>query len=160
MANYALGFAGVAASTTQDMKTIVTTATGQGSVVRVFEIWVSGEAGSSSVQRFQVFRPAAIGVTINANTQVPEKVDSASVAAAFTVAGTQTAVSSWTTPPTTGTNDVLTPMLNAFGGVIRWVAPPGSEIVVGSQGAVANLSILRSRSGTNTVSGHVLALES
>lgn len=169
MANYALGFAGVTASVTQDMKTIITTAAGAGSVVRVYEIWVSGEAGSSSVQRFQVFRPAVVGVsaTIGAALQVPEKIDPASVAASMgdagnagKIAGTQIATSSWGTPPTASTNDVLTPTLNAFGGVIRWVAPPGSEIVVGSQGAVANLCVLRSRSGTNAVSGHVLVSES
>jgi hypothetical protein len=159
MSLFSATFAGVTASTTQDMKTVITTATGQGSVVKVYEIYVAGEAGSSTVQRLQVNRPTAVGVTIGANTQTPEKVDPASVASAFTLAGSISAVSSWTTPPVASTNDILTIGLNAFGGVVRWVAPPGSEVVVGSQGAIAHLIALRSRSGTAALSGHILISE-
>jgi hypothetical protein len=159
MARYTGNYQGVTLSASaQDLKTLVTTATGQGSVLRLIEIYIAGEAGSSTVARMAVNRPSAIGVTIGANTQVPEKVDPASVAAAFSLAGSATAVSSWTTRPVLTTNDVLGPALNAFGGVIRWVAPPDSEVVVGSQGAVANLCIV-SRSGTPAVTGHIIIEE-
>lgn len=157
MALYSLSFGGVALSTSLDLKTFVTTATGQGSVLRITEVWISGEASSSTVGRVVLNRPGTAGITPN-GTQTPEKVDPASVAAAFTAAGTNIAVTNWGTQPVLSTNDVLSPTLNAFGGVVRWVAPPRSEIVVGSQGAVANLSI-RSRSGTPTVSGHIYVEE-
>lgn len=158
MAKYALSINGVAVSTSQDTKTIITTATGAGSVVNLYELSIQGEAGSSSVVRMVVNRPSAVGITIGANTQVPEKINPASGVATFTVAGTSAAVSTWTTPPTLSTNDVIVPLINAFGGEYRWVAVPGSEIVVGGQGAIANLSF-RSRSGTPTLSGHLLTEE-
>lgn len=157
MSQYTGNYQGITLSTTADLKTLVTTATGQGSVLKLIEAWFSGEAGSSTVGRIGVNRPSTAGVTIN-GTQTPEKVNPASVNAAFSLAGTATAVSNWTTQPVLSTNDVLSPTLNAFGGVVRWVAPPGSEIVVGGQGAVANLSI-RSRSGTPAVSGHLVIEE-
>lgn len=155
MARYSLNTQGVTLSTSQDLHTLVTTASGQGSVLRLYEIYLAGEAGSSSVARLAVNRSTG-AVAIGANVQVPEKIDPASVAAATSMAGSATAVSSWGTPPTLATNDVLSPSLNAFGGVIRWVAPPDSEIVVGSQGAVAYLTLCRSRSGIPVVSGHFL----
>lgn len=152
MAQYGLSLNGVACSTTNDLRTIVTTATGQGSVVKVLAIYIAGEAGSSTFARIVVNRPSAIGTGAVTNV-VPEKVNPASIAAAFsnasTFAGTQ---------PTLSTNDVLAPSLNAFGGVINLTLPPGSEVIVGAQGAIANLSF-RSRSGTPTVSGHILVEE-
>lgn len=147
MAKYSSSINGTALSTTTDTRTVVTTATGQGSVARVYEIYLGGEAGSSAVARVVVNRPSAAGTT--PTNQVPEKLDPASVAAAVIVAST------WSAQPTLSTNDVIILVFNAFGGVVRWYAGPDSEIVVGSQGAVANLSV-RSRSGTSTVSGHIL----
>jgi hypothetical protein len=75
------------------------------------------------------------------------------VAAAFTNASVYA-----TTQATLSTNDVLILAFNAFGGVVRWFAAPDSEVIVGSQGAVAYLST-RSRSGTPVVSGHFLVEE-
>lgn len=158
MARYACSVNGIALSTTADYKTLVTAATGQGSVLRLYEISLAGEAGSSTVARTAIFRPSAVGITIGANTQTPVKIDPSSGAAVFTVAGTAAAVTTWSTQPVIVNDDVLTPTFNAFGGGFRWIAPPDSEIIVGAQGAIANLSF-RSRSGTPTVSGHVLVEE-
>lgn len=152
MARYAASYNGIALSTTNDVRTLQTTATGQGSVIRVYEIYLGGESSSSTVARVAVNRPSA-APTGAATNVVPEKVDPASVAAAFTNASTYA-----TTQPTLSTNDVLILAFNAFGGVVRWFATPDGEIVVGSQGAVAYLST-RSRSGTPTVSGHILVEE-
>jgi len=152
MAKYGLSLSGVACSTSNDLRTIQTTATGQGSVVSVYSIYIAGEAASSSFARIAVNRPSG-APTGAATTVVPEKINPASVAAAFTNASTYAS-----SQPTLSTNDVLSPALNAFGAVINLVLPPGSEVVVGSQGAVAYLSI-RSRSGTPTVSGHILVEE-
>lgn len=158
MARYACSENGVTLSTSADFKTLVTTASGQGSVLRVYEVTLAGEAGSSAVVRVAVNRPSSVGITIGATVQTPVKVDPASVNAAFSVAGSATTVSSWSTQPVLTGDDVITPTFNAFGGGIRWVAPPDSEIIVGSQGAIANLSF-RSRSGTSTVSGQILVEE-
>lgn len=158
MANYSLSISGVALSTSLDLKTLVTTATGAGSVIRLYEVSIGGEAASSSVGRLVVNRPGTAGVTIGATVQTPEKVSPSSPAATFTCAGTTSAVSAWSTQPVLSTNDALIPIINAFGGVYRWQAIPDSEIVVGTQGAVANLSF-RSRSGTPTISGHILVSE-
>lgn len=147
MARYSSSVNGVALNTSNDLKTNITTATGAGSVIRVYEIYLGGEAASSAVARVAVNRPGTAGVT--PTTQTAEKLDPASAAASSSVATT------WSTQPVLSSNDVVIIEFNAFGGVVRWYAGPGSEIVVGSQGAVANLSF-RSRSGTSTVSGHVL----
>ena len=155
MAKYSANMQGVGLSTTADFHSLFTTATGQGSVLRIFEIWLSGEAGAPAVNRIAVNR--STGGTLGATVQTPEKLDPASVAALFTIAGSATAVSIGTAP-TLATNDILSPTFNAFGGTVRWVAPPDSEIVVGSQGAVAPFSF-RSRSGTSNISGHILIEE-
>lgn len=157
MAKYAISHSGVTLSTSNDLKTLITAATGAGSVIRLYELSIGGEAAASTVGRLVVNRPGTAGITPNA-TITPEKVNPASVAATFTCAGTTSAVTNWTTQPVLSTNDVLIPVINAFGGVYRWQAIPDSEIVVGSQGAVANLSF-RSRSGTPTISGHLLVEE-
>jgi hypothetical protein len=151
MAFYTTSVNGVALSTTNDLKTFVTTATGAGSVIAMSEYYLAGEAGASAVCRVAINRPSAVGIT-GAGAQTPEKVSPASVAAAYTV------YTGWTTQPVLVANDVQTPTFNAFGGVALWGAPPGQEIVVGSQGAIANLSV-RSRSGTSTVSGHFIVEE-
>lgn len=147
MAKYSASINGVALDTSNDLRTIVTTATGAGSALSVYEIMLGGEAASSTVGRLVVNRPSAVGST--ATTVAPVLLNPASAAAAFTVATT------WTTQPTLSATDVLILDFNAFGGVVRWSVPSEYGVVVGAQGAVANLS-LRSRSGTPTVGGHVL----
>lgn len=152
MARYACSFSGFTLSTSVDVRTLQTTATAQGSVIRVYEIYFGGEASSSTVARVAINRPS--GAPVGAATNVtPEKIDPASVAAAFTNASTYA-----TSPSTLSTNDVLILAFNAFGGVVRWFPPPDGEIIVGGQGAVAYLST-RSRSGTPVVSGHFLVEE-
>lgn len=152
MARFGLSLNGVACSTTNDLRTIQSVATGQGSALAVYSIYLAGEASSSTFGRIVVNRPSG-APTGAATNVVPEKLNPASVAAAFTNSSTYAS-----SQPTLSTNDVLTPSLNAFGGVINLMLPPGSEVIVGTQGAIAYLSI-RSRSGTPTVSGHVLVEE-
>lgn len=151
MARYALSF-NEALSTTDDLRTVVTTATGAGSVVRVFEITFGGQASSSAVNILVVNRPSANGSGAVTNV-TPEKLDPASAAASFSNASTFAS-----SQPTLSTNDVASFSFNAFGGQVRWVAVPDCEIIVGGQGAVSNLAI-RSRSGTSTISGHIYVEE-
>lgn len=152
MSRYSYSVNGTALSTTTGLLTIQTAATGAGSVVSLQEIYLSGEAGSSAYNRVVVNRPSA-APTGGATAQTAEKLNPASGAATHVVA---TAYAS--TQGTLSTNDVLVPGFNAFGGIVRWTAMPGEEVYVGTQGAVAYL-IIRSRSGTSTVSGHIVVEE-
>lgn len=149
MGKYTASIQGTALSTTTGLLTVQTTATAAGSVVVMSEILLGGEAGSSSVARIAVNRPSA-APTGGATAQTAEKLHPASPAASSTIATVYA-----TTQGTLSTNDVLAWSFNAFGGFVRWVAMPGQEVVVGTQGAVAYV-ILRSRSGTPTVSGHII----
>lgn len=147
MAKYSSSINGVALDTSNDLRTIVTTATGAGSALSVYEILLGGESASSAVARVAVNRPTAVGST--ATTVAPVALHPASAAAAYTVATT------WTTQPSLSATDALILDFNAFGGVLRWSVPVEYGVVVGAQGAIANLSV-RSRSGTPTVGGHIL----
>lgn len=149
MGKYTSSVAGTALSTSTGLLTIQTTASGAGSVVVLSEILLGGEASSSSVARIAVNRPSA-APTGAATAQTAEKLHPAAPTPGATIA---TAYA--TTQGTLSTNDVLAWAFNAFGGFVRWVAMPTQEVVVGTQGAVAYL-IIRSRSGTPTVSGHLI----
>ncbi len=146
MAVYTASYVNATLSTTNDTRTLVTAATGVGSVLRVEEFFIGGEASSSTATRICLNRPGTAGVT-GGSAQVPEKLDPASAAATFTVPTT------WSTQPVLGSNHLVAISFNAFGGLVRWVAQPDRAIVVGSQGAVANLSF-RSLSGTPVCSGY------
>ena len=137
-------------STTNDLFTIETTASGAGSIARVKEFMVGGQEGSSSVCQFAVARPSA--APTGAGTAITLRpFNPASAAASVEVNSTYA-----TTQPTVIAADgVLAFAFNGFGGVVRWTAPPDGEIVVGAQGAAAYLSF-RSMSGTPAVSGHVV----
>lgn len=150
MALYSVSMNGVTLSTSADTRTLVTTTAGAGSSVYVYELFMAGEAGSAAVVRFAVNRPSAVGIT-SSGPQTPVVLNPSSPAAGSTWA------TGWTTQPTLSTNDVILPTFNAFGGIVRWVAPPDSQIVTGNSlaGAAANLSF-RSRSGTSVISGHIL----
>ncbi len=148
MAVYTVSIAGATLSTSNDTRTLVTTATGAGSVIRLEEFFVGGEASASAVNRIAFNRPGTAGIT-GGSAQTPEKLDPASGAATFTVPTT------WSTQPVASTNHVVCVVFNAFGGVIRWVAQPDRPVVVGGQGAVANLIAPRSLSGTSVVSGYL-----
>lgn len=156
MALYTYSINGTTLSTTTGVLTAETTATGAGSVINVLELTMGGEAGSSTVVRLAVNRPDSAGgaaPTGGRTAQTAEKRHPASGAASHFVATVYA-----TTQGTLATNDVLAYSFNAFGGFVRWVAMPGEEIVVGSQGAVRYL-IWRSRSGTPTVSGTMVVEE-
>lgn len=151
MARYACSFA-ENLSTSQGTRTITSTAAAQGSSLKVFEIYIAGEASSSSVSRFIVNRltVAPTGAATNGGVQA---LDPASITNAFLATSLYA-----TTQGTLSAFNILTLGFNAFGGVVRWVAAPDSEVIVGTQGAVAYL-VCRSASGTSPVSGHILVEE-
>lgn len=150
MAAYAVSINGATASTTNDTVTFVTAATGAGSVIGVYELHLGGEASSSTVVRFALDR--STGGTTGGGAYTLVKLSPSAPSA------TVAAYSTWAAQPTLSGSRCLTPAFNAFGGQFKWMAAPDRPIIVGTQGAAANLS-LRSLSGTPVFSGTFLLEE-
>lgn len=133
---YSIIKAGTALSTTADLLTHKSGASGQG---RILELMIGGEATTSAVNRISVQQ---VNATLASNGAItPEKFNSRSPAAAGTYgAGNTSALLG---------NPMLSISLNAFGGFIRWVAAPGEEMYYLNGEAIG----VRSASGTSTVSG-------
>jgi hypothetical protein len=150
---YSLPFNNTSSIDTNDIRTVITNSTigGAGSIVGLYELWVAGEASSTTPIRLVVNRSTA-GTTPGGAPTVSKLSPSAP-------ANTFTAASTWAAQPTLG-SDILTPGFNGFGNVIRWVAPPNSQVIqmTVTAGTSVNISF-RSRSGTTTVNGHFLVEE-
>ena len=155
MSFYTLSQGAVAASTSTDSKTIRSTASGAGSVLRVHELFMGGQDGSNSVLTIRINRPSTAASGTAPSTQTPRPIDPASAAAAFTAYGTYGGTANWQTAATLHTDDLLTAGFNAFGGVWRWVAPPEAYLVIGGTGATSDVDV-RSGSGTGTYTAHYL----
>jgi hypothetical protein len=149
MARYSSAINQVTLNTSNDSRTIVTTASGSGSQVKVYEFAVAGLAGSSTPCSIAVNRSTG-GTTGSASgTIAVAKLSPTTPTNACSVFDT------WSAQPTLVTGDVINPTFNAFGGGFKFMAIPGGEILVLAQGAAVNLSF-RSRVSTASVSGHIL----
>jgi hypothetical protein len=135
--------AGVALSTTADLFTYTSAASGQ---ARALEVSVGGEAAASAVNRAGLYNSSSGATPTN---QTMEKFSTRSPAAAGTFA------TAWTTQPTLNTNPVLLFAFNAFGGGDKWIAQPGAELYTVNGEKVS----MRSLSGTSTVSSHIIIEE-
>lgn len=133
-----------------DMITVVTTTSGAGSVVGLYEIYAGGGAAASTIANIKVNR-STTGTTPG-SAQTLTKIHPASAAHSFF------AYATWSVYPALATLSALQLKFNAFAGVVRWVAPPDSQIIVGSQGAASPLSI-REVTGSVPIAGHVLLEE-
>ena len=146
MAQYMIAREGVT-PTAGDM--LLSLTTGLQEIAKVNEIGVGGEATSSTVNRMAVRRSTTNLVTPTAQT--PAKASSTSPAAytdAATTAGTQ--------PVTAAAPAIWTYALNVFGGLLRWVAAPGQELII--QGATAgnNELSLESAAGAGIISTQIV----
>jgi len=159
MAQYSLSFAGVTpevvdgGNLAEPIKAVVT---GSTAAVKIQEIYFGGEAGSSTINRLVVNRPSTGGTY--SVTQVPAPLNPYSAAATGWTARGQVGGRATCAPKVThSTADLVDLAFNAYGGVVRWVAPPGAEIIaIGTIGTNGELAILSSRAGTGVVSGHVI----
>lgn len=116
---------------------------------RINEVFIGGEATSSTVNRMAVRRAST-------NASTPTNIAPGalnSLSAASVAQGYQAAT---TGPTIASTNHLLNLAFNAFGGVIRWVAAPGQEIYCTAAATPNGEIILDSISGTGTVSTHLL----
>jgi hypothetical protein len=154
MSLYSLGINGTTLSTSNALACIKTAATGAGSVCKVQEIYLGGEASSSTVARVGVSFTTA-GGTLD-TTYAPKALDQSSAASTVGAGSTSTTYGwSASAPSPAATDCRLFLGFNAYAGVIRWVAPPQGRLIVGGQGAAAACDV-RSFSGTPVVSGHLI----
>lgn len=146
MSHYAVAREGATPVANETLLALTTAANEQG---MIDEIFIGGEATSSTVNRMVLRRSTTNGTS--ATTQTPSEMDVRSSAALVQGATT------WTTEPTTAAAPAIwTTALNVFGGVVRWVAAPGQELVI--QGATAGNSEVsfESASGTGDVSCQIV----
>ena len=119
--------------------------TGLEEIARVNEVSIGGEATSSTVNRMAVRRSTTNLTTPTAQT--PAKMSPTSPAA-YT-SGSTTASGE---PTTAAAPAIWTYSLNVFGGVVRWVAAPGQELLIMGATAGSNEITLESSSGTGVIS--------
>lgn len=119
------------------------------STIRTTEIFVGGEATSSTVNRM-AYRRASTNAATPTNV-APAPLNPLSAAAVH-----QGYVAATTGPTIASTGHLLNLAFNAFGGVIRWVAAPGEEIWATASTAPNGEMVLDSVSGTGVVSSHIV----
>ena len=119
------------------------------STIRVTEAFVGGEATSSTVNRMSLRR-------LSTNATTPTDVAPAPLSPLSAPSLSQGYVASATGPTVASTGHLLNLAMNAFGGVIRWVAAPGQEIWATAQTAPNGQLVLDSVSGTGIVSTHLI----
>lgn len=112
---------------------------------RITEVFVGGEATSSTVNRMALRRLSTNATTPTDQAPAPLNIYSAAAVAQGYVAAT-------TGPTIASTQHLLNLAFNAFGGLIRWVAAPGEEIYFGTTTAPNAQIALDSISGTGLVS--------
>lgn len=140
MGFYAVNISNTALNTSNDIMTFIAPANRR---VRIHEISIGGMGTASAANELRVAR--STGGTTGGGALTSEPVDPDSVAAGSTVNST------WSAQPTIG-NVILRLPVNANGGIYRWVAKPGEEIVIRNSGQLS----LRSAVGTSNVSVHVV----
>jgi len=114
--------------------------------VVISEVYAGGQATSSAPQYLLLARDSTVGGTlsgarmalIDATALAPS-----TVASAFTTATTK--------PQRSATLSLLNLTFNAFGGIVRWVAAPGSELTM--YGASASLGECSLSGFTGTTAG-------
>ena len=93
----------------------------------VSEIYMGGQATSSAPLYMILARSALVGSSTTVSTMAGG--NQAPLDTAATVAASSVIFTSSVTPSTRATNGgLLNLTFNGFGGIVRWVAPPGSEI--------------------------------
>lgn len=122
-------------------------------MLRITEVMVSGEAAAAALALMKLARDSTVGATLSNGA-------GAAIAALSSGAPTVRATTfdtATTKPQSSATLHLLQLSLQAFGGVIRWVAAPGQEIYqVGNAVNVGETSLdAFTGSGTPTISSHI-----
>lgn len=108
---------------------------------QIGEVMIGGEASSSAVLVLKLARDSTASATLVAGTggKVPVLLDGSGTAPATAPLGGNSAS---TDPQRSSTLQLLNFSLNAFGGVMRWIANPGYEIsMVGNTASLGDTSL-------------------
>ena len=128
-------------------------ATSAANIIRVVEVFVGGEATSSTVNRMAYRRCSTnVGTPTGVTPGGLNPASQASLGAGYTLATTGPTIAS--------TAHLLDVPFNAFGGVVRWVAAPGEELYQSSVTAPNSECVFDSISGTGLVTSNVKFEES
>lgn len=115
----------------------------------ILEIYLGGQAGSSSPTFMVLARDSTVatGTNTNGTGQTDAALDAATAAlAAPALTGNSNAT---TKPQRSSTLHLLNLSFNAFGGIVRWVAAPGEEIsVIGNTASLGEVSLSAFTGGT------------
>lgn len=109
------------------------------------EVYMGGLAAASAAAQMIFARDSTVGATSLTG------VNSAALDGAAVAPGTLASAfsASTTKPQRSSTLQLLQLGFNAFGGVVRWVAPPGSEIsIVGNTASLGEVSLSSGSAGT------------
>lgn len=117
-------------------------------MLKVVEFFIGGEATASTVNRMSLRRASTNSVT--PTNQVPAALNFNSAAAV-----SQGSVAATTGPTIASTQHLANVALNAFGGIVRWVAAPGEEIWAALTTAPNSELILDSISGVGIISSDI-----
>lgn len=122
-------------------------------VDRVIEVYIAGQATSSTVLAMAIRRDSTQGATPTNVALAPLSPFSAAAAGNFSQLHT--------TPPVVGaaTQHLINPGLNAFGGVVRWVAAPGEELYIIGATAANNELSLSAQTGAALIQTHMIVEE-
>lgn len=106
-------------------------------IVQILEIYMGGEATSSTVNEMEVARDSTVGVTLSLGTGGYK----AALSPNYTIQAAPFNTST-TKPQKSATLHLLSLAFNAFGGVVRWVAAPGEELImVGATASMGEISL-------------------
>jgi hypothetical protein len=160
MAQYSLSFVAstpeeIVANQADPIKALQAAAT---TGAKLVEVYVAGESGASTITELVINRPSSAGTYVTTQTPVPLNPFSAAASGVATYGSLSGGPphTGASVDPTFSTADIINLTLNTFAGIVRWVAPPGSEILALGSGVEGELACLASRGGTGQVSGHVI----
>ena len=125
----------------------------------IYEIMMGGQAGASAVNQMLLARDST-QVGSGSNTYGTGQADNALDGSMAALALPAKTGNSWATnKPQRGTSDVLLNLsFNSFGGIVRWVAAPGEEILlIGNTSTNGEISLSCGNTGTPGAMGaHVI----
>lgn len=121
---------------------------------RVYEVYIGGQASSSAVTELTLSRDSTVGAT--SLTGVTLALLDGTGLAPSTAPSAFSA--STTKPQRSSTLQLLNLTLNAFGGIVRWVAAPGSELIgYGATASIGEMSLSSFNAGSpGAVGAHIL----
>jgi hypothetical protein len=127
--------------------------------IDIQEVYQGGQAGASSPTFMQLARDSTVGATLsiaNAGSNAGA-LDPATAALGAPPVGFDTAT---TKPQRSASLARLNLSFNAFGGIVRWVAPPGGEFrMLGNAASLGEASLSAFTGGTPGLMGSHLIYE-